>query len=246
MSPQQLHGKRDNGSTTANNGNGNGNGLCPPPLKINKDSHFIRKSSSSSSSPSSSSSSTSSLVNGVVGAGCAKPPQRHPVIIYTHSPKIIHTHPRDFMALVQKLTGLSRSDDEAGANSPNATKSGEENKIISSKVVVTSDDNESSSVVTTDENCCGSGVVEGQVNSCFAPPMFEPPPPPPPPQVASSYLTNIPVYRPNSTDFLCSNHQPFFNYNDSSLLFGAPNIHSLSSANSTLNGINDFCDYSEY
>ncbi|KAL1193043.1 Nuclear speckle RNA-binding protein B [Cardamine amara subsp. amara] len=28
-----------------------------------------------------------------------------PVIIYTVSPKIIHTHPNDFMALVQRLTG---------------------------------------------------------------------------------------------------------------------------------------------
>lgn len=236
MSPQQqVNGKRDNQSTVTNN---NGKVLCPPPLKINKDSHFIRKSSSSnSSSPSSPSSSTTSLVNGVAAAGPAKPPQRHPVIIYTHSPKVIHTHPRDFMALVQKLTGMSRSDDEA---SPKATKSGDENK--GSKAVV-SDDNESSSVVT-EENCCSGGVVEGQVNSCFAPPIFEPPPPPPPPQLANSYLTNIPVYRPNSTEFLCSN-QPFFNYDDS-LLFGAPNIHSLSSTNSSLNGINEFCEYGEY
>lgn len=237
MSPQQqqLHGKRDNQNQSINNGN---KLLCPPPLKINKDSHLIRKSSSSSntSSPSSSSSSTNSLVNGVAAAAAAasiKPPQRHPVIIYTHSPKIIHTHPRDFMALVQKLTGMSRSDDEA---STKATKSVDENNKGSKAIV--NDDNESSSVVTTDENCCGGGVVEaGQVNSCFAPPIFEPPPPPP--QLANSYLTNIPAYRPNSTEFLCSN-QPFYNYDDS-LLFGAPNIHSLSP-----NGINDFCEYSEF
>ncbi|XP_038876677.1 VQ motif-containing protein 20 [Benincasa hispida] len=240
MSPQpqqQLHGKRDNQNQSINNGNGNGNKpLCPPPLKINKDSHLIRKSSSSSntSSPSSSSSSTTSLVNGV------KPPQRHPVIIYTHSPKIIHTHPRDFMALVQKLTGMSRSDDEASTKA--TTKSVDENNKGSKKAVV-NDDNESSSVVTTDENCCGggSGVVEGgQVNSCFGAAIFEPPPPPPPPQLANSYLTNIPVYRPNSTEFLCTNQPSFFNYDDS-LLFGAHNIPSLSS-----NGINDFCEYSEF
>nr|GMC69489.1 VQ motif-containing protein 20-like [Ipomoea batatas] len=36
------------------------------------------------------------------------PQPRHPVIIYTHSPKVIHTQPKDFMALVQKLTGFSR------------------------------------------------------------------------------------------------------------------------------------------
>ncbi|KAF8113659.1 hypothetical protein N665_0046s0010 [Sinapis alba] len=32
-------------------------------------------------------------------------PPRGPVIIYTVSPKIIHTHPNNFMALVQRLTG---------------------------------------------------------------------------------------------------------------------------------------------
>lgn len=55
------------------------NGPRPPPLKLNKDSHAIHK-----------------------------PTQRNgPVIIYTHSPKIIHTQARDFMALVQRLTGNS-------------------------------------------------------------------------------------------------------------------------------------------
>lgn len=47
-----------------------------PPLKINRDSCHIKKPS-------------------------FEQQQRHPVIIYTHSPKIIRTHPRDFMALVQ-------------------------------------------------------------------------------------------------------------------------------------------------
>ncbi|XP_008445554.2 VQ motif-containing protein 20-like [Cucumis melo] len=238
MSPQhqqqQIHGKRDN--QINNNAN---KPLSPPSLKINKDSHLIRKSSSSSntSSPSSSSSSTTSLVNGVPTA-VAKPPQRHPVIIYTHSPKIIHTHPRDFMALVQKLTGMSRSDDEASTKAT-AKSVDENNKVF--KVV--NDDNESSSVLTTDENCCNgsgsSGAVEGgQVNSCFGPASFEPPPPPPPPppQLANSYLTNMPVYGPNSTEFLCGN-QPIFNYDDS-LLFGGSNIPSLSS-----NGISDFSEF---
>lgn len=35
--------------------------------------------------------------------------QRQPVIIYTHSPKIIHIEACDFMAVVQKLTGFSAS-----------------------------------------------------------------------------------------------------------------------------------------
>ena len=49
----------------------------PSPLKIGKESQTIEKQ------------------------------RRQPVIIYTHSPKIIHTQARDFMALVQRLTGLS-------------------------------------------------------------------------------------------------------------------------------------------
>ncbi|KAG0576455.1 hypothetical protein KC19_5G081400 [Ceratodon purpureus] len=56
-----------------------------PLLKVNKDSHRIRK-----------------------------PPlplpqvqYRPPIIIHTYSPKVIHTQPDDFMSLVQKLTGSS-------------------------------------------------------------------------------------------------------------------------------------------
>ncbi|XP_061360643.1 VQ motif-containing protein 8, chloroplastic-like [Gastrolobium bilobum] len=75
------------------------NGPRPSPLMINKDSHLIRKPSSSSTS----------IVNALT-----KPhkQQRKPIIIYTHSPKIIHTKPRDFMALVQRLTGMAHSKEE--------------------------------------------------------------------------------------------------------------------------------------
>ncbi|MED6194502.1 hypothetical protein PIB30_029150 [Stylosanthes scabra] len=62
------------------------NGPRPSPLMINKDSHMIRKPSSSSSDQ-----------NKI----------RKPIIIYTQSPKIIHTKAQDFMALVQRLTGKS-------------------------------------------------------------------------------------------------------------------------------------------
>ncbi|KAM3703200.1 hypothetical protein ACB094_04G081700 [Castanea mollissima] len=222
MSPTQFHAKKD----VTNNA------LCPPPLKINKDSNFIKKSSAAAAASGSvsSSSSTSSLVNGVVGS--AKPQQRHPVIIYTHSPKVIHTHPRDFMALVQKLTGQSRSEDhhdmarqksESGGNA--STSSDEENKSVK---IVGNDDNESSSVVT-DENC--SSLGDGQVNSCFVPPIFETPNP---------YMTNIPYFTPNSADFLCSN-QPFYNYTDS--LFFPPNMRSSVSSSSNLEGIREFREY---
>uniref|UniRef100_A0A5B7CB42 VQ domain-containing protein n=1 Tax=Davidia involucrata TaxID=16924 RepID=A0A5B7CB42_DAVIN len=87
-------------------------GPRPSPLRINKDSHAIQK----------------------PAANHQQQQRRNPVIIYTHSPKIIHTQARDFMALVQKLTGQN---------------SGENNLRP-----IIHEDNESSSVLT-DENCCG-------------------------------------------------------------------------------------------
>lgn len=120
------------------------NGTRPSPLKIAKDSHFIQK----------------------------QQQKRQPVIIYTHSPKIIHTQARDFMALVQKLTGMSQSEDEI-THVPSKSQNREmkqqgsikfenddENKSSSH------DDNESSSVVTDEK--CGKGVVDNNVkdSSC--------------------------------------------------------------------------------
>ncbi|GFZ09916.1 hypothetical protein Acr_21g0005150 [Actinidia rufa] len=57
-------------------------GPRPAPLKVRKDSHKITKPP-------------------------VVPAQHHhrpPVIIYTVSPKVIHTHPSEFMTLVQRLT----------------------------------------------------------------------------------------------------------------------------------------------
>ncbi|CAH9082703.1 unnamed protein product [Cuscuta europaea] len=80
-------------------------------LKISGDSHVIKKSPPSSSA-------SSSIISGVAANAtpAARPLPRQPVIIYTHSPKVIHTHPKDFKALVQKLTGLSRSPALAAAD----------------------------------------------------------------------------------------------------------------------------------
>ncbi|CAI9113563.1 OLC1v1014188C1 [Oldenlandia corymbosa var. corymbosa] len=235
------------------------------PLKINKDSHFIKKSSSSSSSPSSSSSSsTSSLVNGVVSNATNKShhQQRHPVIIYTHSPKIIHTHPKDFMALVQKLTGLSRSDEDDHPDRPNnynnhklrSASSNIDEKIDNGAAMAMSDDNESTSVVTEDNNSgtrsgggsSGSAFGEAQVNSGFVPrPMFDPAAAGAP----NPCFNGIPFFNPGSTDFLGSSHhhhtnQPPFNYNysEDSSLFYMPNIRS-SLSSSTLEGMKELPDF---
>ncbi|KAE8704386.1 cycloartenol Synthase-like isoform X1 [Hibiscus syriacus] len=71
-------------------------GPRPTPLKVRKDSHKIKK-----------------------PPLAPQPSQqqqiRPPVIIYTVSPKVIHTSPSGFMNLVQRLTGTtSLSDDQTG------------------------------------------------------------------------------------------------------------------------------------
>ena len=87
-------------------------GPRPTPLKIHKDSHKIRK------PPVPQPQHPSQLP-----AGPHNLPPRQPVIIYTVSPKIIHTNPSDFMNLVQRLTGLSSSSSSSEAASNTTTTS---------------------------------------------------------------------------------------------------------------------------
>ncbi|PSS00077.1 hypothetical protein CEY00_Acc24045 [Actinidia chinensis var. chinensis] len=70
-------------------------GPRPTPLKVRKDSHKITKPP-------------------------VVPAQHHhrpPVIIYTVSPKVIHTHPSEFMTLVQRLTGSSSANSLSSSSS---------------------------------------------------------------------------------------------------------------------------------
>ncbi|GAB2220888.1 hypothetical protein Droror1_Dr00012046 [Drosera rotundifolia] len=67
-------------------------GPRPTPLKVRKDSHKIKKPPIAPQSQ-------------PQHPPPQQAPQRPPVIIYTVSPKVIHTSPADFMALVQRLTG---------------------------------------------------------------------------------------------------------------------------------------------
>ncbi|KAJ0725101.1 putative VQ motif-containing protein/18/20/21/25 [Helianthus annuus] len=62
------------------------NGPRPTPLKLKQESHTIHKHQQQQPQ--------------MIGK---------PIIIYMRSPKVIHTKPHDFMALVQKLTGKSGS-----------------------------------------------------------------------------------------------------------------------------------------
>ncbi|KAK9091306.1 hypothetical protein Sjap_024483 [Stephania japonica] len=72
----------------------------PPPLNINNDSHAIYKPTAGRNEPSVSNHQS----------------RRHPVIIYTHSPKVINIKPHDFMDVVQRLTGLSSSTHSSDVN----------------------------------------------------------------------------------------------------------------------------------
>lgn len=70
-------------------------GPRPPPLKICRESHKIRK-----AAPPVRSVPSNPIMN-----------RSQPVIIYVHSPKVIHAEVQDFMSLVQRLTGRSSSSD---------------------------------------------------------------------------------------------------------------------------------------
>lgn len=70
-------------------------GPRPPPLKISRESHKIRK--------------PALPVPAVPAVPIINGSQ--PVIIYMHSPKVIHAEVQDFMTLVQRLTGSSSSSD---------------------------------------------------------------------------------------------------------------------------------------
>ncbi|XP_077242257.1 VQ motif-containing protein 8, chloroplastic-like [Tasmannia lanceolata] len=156
------------------------NGQRPSPLKINRESHVTHKKSSSSKSS-------------FAGGAKPPPPQRnHPVIIYTHSPKVIRTDPRDFMAIVQKLTGFSKYQDPP-LDAGNASSDGNNSRIN------VFDDATSSSVIT-DENC------DVHVISSSVSPVFNIP--------SNPYFSDIPLFTPNSSDFFSSPHQSY-SYSDS-------------------------------
>ncbi|KAL3578486.1 hypothetical protein D5086_019990 [Populus alba] len=204
-------------------GQSNINGQRPSPLKINKESHLIRKSSSSSSanSTSNSSSSVSIIDPPVFGEKQEQQQQQQqknqPVIIYTHSPKVIHTQAKDFMALVQKLTGLSRSNNQEMAT---LAQQGQDHQGVVSKGLkagkgncnerkhVGHGDNHSSSI-STEENCHGAATAADIVVSPFLKPPNAP------------HFADVPLFTPTSSDFFFS-PRPVFRCPDS--VFASPKM----------------------
>ncbi|PON76285.1 VQ motif containing protein [Parasponia andersonii] len=115
-------------------------GPRPTPLKIHKDSHKIRK---------------------PPVAPQPSQPQAHqprqPVIIYTVSPKVIHTNPSDFMNLVQRLTGLSSSTFGAAADSVDATTTSSSTISAANNMTSTSTYSRNSTITSaTNPNLYGS------------------------------------------------------------------------------------------
>ncbi|XP_062110109.1 VQ motif-containing protein 20-like [Humulus lupulus] len=206
------------------------NGPRPSPLKINRDSHSIQKSAHN--------------FPGKVHHHQQQHQQqkRQPVIIYTHSPKIIHTQPRDFMALVQKLTGQSRSDnDEENDEDVRDDQSfGSKRRGDSSSNDVKLEDNESgasySSGVSTDENYVSgvgsrdqdSAAVNGVVSSTSSAP----------------YFGDVPLFTPTGAgDFFCS-PRPVYRFSDTtSLSLSSPNLGSSLNSPSFLEFIKGLPEY---
>ncbi|EHA8587377.1 Protein MKS1 [Cocos nucifera] len=99
-------------------------GPRPPQLKVGKDSWKMKKPTSLTPSQAPTSG------------------RRDPVIVYVHTPKIIHTRPQDFMSLVQQLTGKSSAsssppytagyDSNRGAGEIDSARALEENRDIGS------------------------------------------------------------------------------------------------------------------
>ncbi|KAH7571161.1 hypothetical protein ACOSP7_019805 [Xanthoceras sorbifolium] len=143
------------------------NGLRPSPLKLNRDSHTIHKPSSSS---------------------LAQQPRNGPIIIYTHSPKVIHTQARDFMALVQKLTGLSsRNSDHNHDHAPSQPLPPPQ------EAKTTSRGGEG-----------GVGVVGNSLT--LVSPVMKPP--------ANPFLADIPLFTPNSTEHFFYSPRAMFRFSE--------------------------------
>lgn len=149
------------------------NGPRPSSLVINKDSHMIRKETK-----------------------LQRPQRINPIIIYTESPKIIHTKAKDFMALVQRLTGRSSTNDNLSTTA-SLPQEGSENFGSSLSDGSNYNSNETSSALRRfGENLVESGAII---------------------QHGPSHLdfVDMPLSTPNSSDFFCSSGSSVYKYSDS-------------------------------
>ncbi|KNA07303.1 hypothetical protein SOVF_173240 [Spinacia oleracea] len=209
-------------TTTTDNNNSSVNYARMSPsssVKIQKNSHMIKKSIPVSGSS--------------IKVHNNQQP-RGPVIIYTHSPKVIHTNPRDFKALVQKLTGMSSN--KAAAISKDHPESGVRNggpaavpqhhPVPDSKMnnnnnnnnnnksssYTSTDDNESSSVITdensnSNSNSNSSSSITTTATGDVVGHEINPYMCPPMFDLLPA-PPNLPMFMPSSSDMLCSTADP--------------------------------------
>ncbi|XP_021759116.1 VQ motif-containing protein 20-like [Chenopodium quinoa] len=207
-------------TTTTNNNTVYGR-MTLSSLKVNRDSLIIKKSPGPSSAK--------------LNQQQQQQQQRGPVIIYTHSPKVIHTNPRDFMALVQKLTGMSRNNEEA-AKSESSVPNHESvapkvdytpqhlhqdnnnymGKVESSNclgVNNNNDNNNNNSSNSTDDNESSSVITDENCSSSGnhtgdVVGQFNPYMTPQLFDLLPAPPPSLPLYLPNSSDMLCYGGDP--------------------------------------
>ncbi|CAL4915734.1 unnamed protein product [Urochloa decumbens] len=191
-----------------------GGGSRHAAFKVHRDSHSIHKQAAATSPPSSSSTNSSvssSSPNAAASANSrrpppapaprqtkppAPPPQQQPVIIYTHSPKVIRTNPRDFMSIVQKLTGLDSPGGPArGAAPPPAA------RVTAGTVAAAAQDESSSS---SSESCAANAHAAGPPPYADSSQLM--PPPAAPPLDAHFMAPDIPLFAPDASELhhLCA------------------------------------------
>ncbi|KAI3730587.1 hypothetical protein L1987_61758 [Smallanthus sonchifolius] len=155
------------------------NGPRPTPLKLKQESHTIQKHHHKQQQ---------------------QQQIRKPIIIYIHSPEIIHTKPHDFMALVQRLTGNdSRSKDQQQQK--------KKKKTLKQKGGFDLNDNEFSS---------DSGVTHERDKGLKSKsPLFNTP--------SNPYVADIPLFTPNTSDYFFL-PQRFLKLSD--MVSSSPNVNT--------------------
>ncbi|KAJ0896519.1 putative VQ motif-containing protein/18/20/21/25 [Helianthus annuus] len=113
---------------------------------------------------------------------------RKPVIIYIHSPEIIHTKPHEFMALVQKLTGCSSSNDQQQQQKKKNNKM--KNKTLKQ-------DGYDLNVNQLFNNSGITHKIDESMKSKS--PMFKTP--------SNPYVADVPLFTPNTSDHFFSPHR---------------------------------------
>ncbi|CAI8605085.1 unnamed protein product [Vicia faba] len=129
--------------------------------------------------------------------------QRVPIIIYTQSPKIIHAKAQDFMALVQRLTGMSTTNQvlahqqEVSENFESSLSDGSNNNSMKFKQL---DGDETTSTT--------SSVDKGGVNSNIDDEQS-------PANIMK--FADMPLFTPTSYDFFSPNNssRPVYKFSDS-------------------------------